>query len=170
MAPLMFERVHALKLARAERTAAAHSQVIELARQGAEAQEETISSVRALLQIVASVFVKMPFETVDCNHYLTNLASNIPWIKALSIQMYQRNPRNQPRWRRRRRCSDVDQSAMDQQARGKRRGQESEEAHKSIEDLMITHAEAPRGLVTISVGVNSLMPRKDHRGRSGRDC
>ena len=41
--------------------------------------------MRALLQIVASVFVKMPFEAADCNHYLTNLASNIPWIRALSI-------------------------------------------------------------------------------------
>ena len=85
IAPLMFERVHALESARAERTEAAHAQVIELARQGAEAQEETISSVRALLQIVASVFVKMPFETADCNQYLTNLAGNIPWIRALSI-------------------------------------------------------------------------------------
>jgi diguanylate cyclase (GGDEF)-like protein len=85
IAPLMFERVHALESARAERTAAAHAQVIELARQGAESQEETISSVRALLQIVASVFVKMPFEAADCDQYLTNLASNIPWIRALSI-------------------------------------------------------------------------------------
>jgi hypothetical protein len=85
IAPLMFERVHALESARAKRTADAHTQVIELARQGAEAQEETVSSVRALLQIVASVFVKMPFETADCNQYLTNLTSNIPWIRALSI-------------------------------------------------------------------------------------
>lgn len=85
IAPLMFERVHTLESARAERTADAHTQVIELARQGAEAQEETISSVRALLQIVANVFVRMPFETADCNHYLTDLASNIPWIQALSI-------------------------------------------------------------------------------------
>ena len=85
IAPLMFERVRALESARAERTAAAHAQVIELARQGAESQQETISSVRALLQIVASVFVKMPFEAADCNHYLTNLASNIPWIRALSV-------------------------------------------------------------------------------------
>ena len=85
IAPLMFERVHALESARAKRTADAHTQVIELARQGAEAQEETVSSVRALLQIVTSVFVKMPFETADCNQYLTNLTSNIPWIRALSI-------------------------------------------------------------------------------------
>jgi diguanylate cyclase (GGDEF)-like protein len=36
----------------------------------------------------------------------------------------------------------------------------AEEARKSIEDLMITHAEAPRGLVTISIGVDSLVPTK----------
>jgi diguanylate cyclase (GGDEF)-like protein len=36
----------------------------------------------------------------------------------------------------------------------------AEEARKSIEDLLITHAEAPRGLVTISVGVNSMVPSK----------
>jgi diguanylate cyclase (GGDEF)-like protein len=36
----------------------------------------------------------------------------------------------------------------------------AEEARKSIEDLMITHAESPCGLVTISVGVNSLVPGK----------
>jgi len=36
----------------------------------------------------------------------------------------------------------------------------AEEARKSIEDLLITHAEAPCGLVTISIGVESLVPEK----------
>jgi diguanylate cyclase (GGDEF)-like protein len=36
----------------------------------------------------------------------------------------------------------------------------AEEARKSIEDLMIRHAEAPCGLVTISVGVESLVPEQ----------
>lgn len=85
IAPLMFERVHALESARVERTGAAHAQVIELARRGAEAQEETIASVRVLLQIVASTFVKTPFEAADCNQYLTSLTGNIAWIKVLSI-------------------------------------------------------------------------------------
>lgn len=35
----------------------------------------------------------------------------------------------------------------------------AEEARKAIDDLMITHAEAPCGLVTISIGVASLVPR-----------
>jgi diguanylate cyclase (GGDEF)-like protein len=34
----------------------------------------------------------------------------------------------------------------------------AEEARKAIEDLLITHAEAPFGLVTISIGVESLIP------------
>lgn len=34
----------------------------------------------------------------------------------------------------------------------------AEEARKAIEDLLITHAEAPCGLVTISIGVESLIP------------
>jgi diguanylate cyclase (GGDEF)-like protein len=33
-----------------------------------------------------------------------------------------------------------------------------EQARRAIEDLLITHAEATRGLVTISVGVASLVP------------
>jgi diguanylate cyclase (GGDEF)-like protein len=36
----------------------------------------------------------------------------------------------------------------------------AEEARKSIEDLLITHAESPCGLVTISIGVESQVPEK----------
>src|SRR4029077_6965985 len=35
----------------------------------------------------------------------------------------------------------------------------AEEARRSIEDLLITHAEAPCGHVTISIGVESLVPK-----------
>jgi diguanylate cyclase (GGDEF)-like protein len=35
----------------------------------------------------------------------------------------------------------------------------AEEARRSIEDLLITHAEAPCGYVTVSVGVDSLVPQ-----------
>ncbi|MGA8613336.1 MAG: diguanylate cyclase [Xanthobacteraceae bacterium] len=85
MAPLMFERVHALEAARAERTERANAEVIDLARRGADAQQEIIYSVRALLQIVARIYDRIPSERSDCGHYLTNLASNIPWISGLSI-------------------------------------------------------------------------------------
>jgi diguanylate cyclase (GGDEF)-like protein len=85
IAPLMFERVHALEAARAEHTERAYAEVSELARRGTEAQEEVISSVRGLLQIVARVYGRAPFEQSDCDQYLNDIASNIPWIQAISI-------------------------------------------------------------------------------------
>jgi diguanylate cyclase (GGDEF)-like protein len=85
IAPLMFERMHSLAAMRAERTARAHAEVIELARRGAEAQEHTVSSVRALLQIVARVYARVPFEASDCNRYLTDFTANIPWLEVLSV-------------------------------------------------------------------------------------
>ena len=50
----------------------------------------------------------------------------------------------------------------------------AEEARNAIEDLLISHAEAPCGLVTISIGVESLVPdlaatgRRSGRGRGPR--
>jgi diguanylate cyclase (GGDEF)-like protein len=83
--PLMLERVHGLETVRAERTARAHTDVVELARRGVEAQREIIYSVRALVQIVSRVYAKMPPEAANCNQYMTDLTSNIPWIRDLSI-------------------------------------------------------------------------------------
>jgi diguanylate cyclase (GGDEF)-like protein len=37
----------------------------------------------------------------------------------------------------------------------------AEEVRRAVEDLLITHAETPYGLVTISVGVESLVPERD---------
>ena len=85
IAPVMFERVHTLEAARAERTERANAEVIDLARRGAEAQQEIIYSVRGLLQMVARVYDRMPFEQNGCNQYVTNLVGNIPWIVGLSI-------------------------------------------------------------------------------------
>jgi diguanylate cyclase (GGDEF)-like protein len=42
----------------------------------------------------------------------------------------------------------------------------AEDARRSIEDLLITHAEAPCGYVTISIGVESIVPRA---GQSAAD-
>jgi len=85
VAPLMFERIHAIEGARAERTAHAHAQVIELARRGADAQDQIIVSVRALLQIVARVYAGTPFDRDQCDQYLASIAGNIAGIGALSV-------------------------------------------------------------------------------------
>jgi diguanylate cyclase (GGDEF)-like protein len=85
IAPLMLERVHGLESARTERTERAHTEVIDLARRGAEAQREIIYSVRALLQIVSRVYAKMPLDSSDCDQYLADLTTNIPWVRSLSF-------------------------------------------------------------------------------------
>jgi len=85
IAPLMFERVRGLEGARATRTEHAHADVIDLARRGAEAQREIIYSARALLQVVARVYAKMPREATDCNKYLADLTANIPWLRGVSV-------------------------------------------------------------------------------------
>jgi diguanylate cyclase (GGDEF)-like protein len=83
--PLMIERVHGLEQARVERTERAHVEVIDVARRGAEAQREIIYSIRALLQVVARAYVRMPLDRSVCNNYLTDLTSNIAWINGLSF-------------------------------------------------------------------------------------
>jgi diguanylate cyclase (GGDEF)-like protein len=85
IAPLMFARVHELETARGERTEAAHAEVLNLARHGAEAQRDNMYSIRALLQIVARVYGRMPFDQTNCNQYLTDLTANITWIRSLSV-------------------------------------------------------------------------------------
>jgi diguanylate cyclase (GGDEF)-like protein len=85
IAPLMIERVHGLEQARAERTQQASAEVMDLARRGAEAQREIISSTRALLQVVARAYARLPFDPADCNKYLTDLTGNVPWLRALSF-------------------------------------------------------------------------------------
>src|ERR1700722_17123364 len=62
IAPLVFDRVHGLELARGHRIDRARTEVIDLARRATESQREIIYSVRALLQIVARAYAKMPDE------------------------------------------------------------------------------------------------------------
>jgi diguanylate cyclase (GGDEF)-like protein len=85
IAPLMLERVHGLETARANRTESAHAEVMGLARNGVAAQREIIYSIRALLQIVSRVYAKVPLESSICNQYMTDLTTNIPWIRDLSV-------------------------------------------------------------------------------------
>ena len=85
IAPLMVERVRGLERARVERAAVARSQVIDLARSGVAAQREVIDSTRALLRVAARVYTKMPFDAPECNQILTDLSSNVPWMRMLVV-------------------------------------------------------------------------------------
>jgi len=85
IAPLMFERVHGLERARAERTEHAHAQVIDMARGGAEAQRETAYSIRALLQVIAHAYARTPLDASDCARTLSGLIGNVPWLQNLGV-------------------------------------------------------------------------------------
>src|SRR3984885_13912244 len=85
IAPLMVERVRGLERARAERADLARVQVVDLARGGVAAQREVIDSTRALLRVAARVYTKMPFDAPGCNQILTDLSSNVPWMRMLVV-------------------------------------------------------------------------------------
>jgi diguanylate cyclase (GGDEF)-like protein len=85
IAPLIFDRIHGLEMARLHRIDRASTEVVDLARRGTESQREIIASVRALLQIVGHVYAKMPADPENCGQYLTALTGNVPWIRALSV-------------------------------------------------------------------------------------
>ncbi len=84
-APLMVERVRGLEQARAARTERAHVEAAELARRGAQAQQDIIYSVRAVVQLVSRVYPKLPADASSCNRALANMMSKIPWIRDVSI-------------------------------------------------------------------------------------
>ena len=85
IAPLMFERVRGLERERADRAELALAHVVDLARGGAVAQRETVYSMRALLQVVARVYARMPPEPDDCSRTLADLTGNVPWLRGLNI-------------------------------------------------------------------------------------
>ncbi len=85
IAPLMLERVHGLEAARTERTERAYAEVADLAKRGAQAQQEVIESVRALLQIESRVYGKLPLDPADCGRDLADLAQHIPWLHSLAV-------------------------------------------------------------------------------------
>jgi diguanylate cyclase (GGDEF)-like protein len=85
IAPLVFERVHTLEAARVHRIEEARIEVADMARRGVASQREIIYSVRALLELVARAYARMPFDPADCNKYLTALTGNVPWLHGLSL-------------------------------------------------------------------------------------
>ncbi len=85
IAPLMIERVRGLERARAERAQLALSQAMDLAHGGAAAQREIVSSMRALLQVVARAYTRMPSDEAGCNRALSELISNVSWLRGLNV-------------------------------------------------------------------------------------
>jgi hypothetical protein len=85
IAPLMIERMRGLERARADRAELARAEVLDLARGGASTQREIIYSMRAMLQVVAKVYAKMPSARFDCSKMLADLGVNAPWIYGFAV-------------------------------------------------------------------------------------
>ena len=85
IAPLMLERVRGLERTRTERVELTLARMADLARSGAEAQREVVYSMRALLQVIARIYAKMPLDPADCNRTLAELTSNIPWLHGVNV-------------------------------------------------------------------------------------
>ncbi len=85
VAPLMIERVHSLERTRAEHSERAYAEATALARQGADAQREIVYSMRALLQVFARLYARMPLDPAACKQTLAELDSNIPWLRGLNV-------------------------------------------------------------------------------------
>ena len=83
--PLMLDRVRLMEASRAERIEHAATEVLNLAKRGADSQREIMTTVRAMLQVMARAYVTMLARGETCNFYLTDLAGNMPWIKGMSI-------------------------------------------------------------------------------------
>jgi diguanylate cyclase (GGDEF)-like protein len=83
--PLMVDRVRLLEASRSERIASTATEVLDLTRRGAEGQREIITTVRAMLQVMARAYVAMLARGESCNLSGRDLVGNMPWIKGLSI-------------------------------------------------------------------------------------
>jgi diguanylate cyclase (GGDEF)-like protein len=83
--PLMIDRVRLLEASRSERIASTATEVLDLTRRGAEGQREIITTVRAMLQVVARAYVAMLARGESCNLYVRDLVGNMPWLKGMSI-------------------------------------------------------------------------------------
>jgi diguanylate cyclase (GGDEF)-like protein len=83
--PLTLDRVRLLEASRTERTEMAANEALDLAKRGAAAQLDMISSTRAVLEVVARGYIALARTGQSCTDFLTGFAIDVPWIRALSV-------------------------------------------------------------------------------------
>jgi len=85
IAPLMLDRVRTIEADRADRIAAAHTEVLGLTRQGVDAQREIIISARAFLQVAARAHATVAATPEACDRFLADITAQVGWIKTFSV-------------------------------------------------------------------------------------
>lgn len=85
IAPLLVDRVRVLEASRSEHLATANAQALNLARIGVDKQEEVLISAQSVLQTVAHAIERVQTQGPECNRMLSDVASDVPWMKAISV-------------------------------------------------------------------------------------
>jgi diguanylate cyclase (GGDEF)-like protein len=84
IAPLVAERIRDLAADRSERIEMAYNNVRDLAKIGAEKQNEILATTHAFLQVVARSYATFG-SSEECGRFLGKLAMGLPWAKVISV-------------------------------------------------------------------------------------
>src|SRR4051812_3964601 len=76
--PLMLDRGRLMEASRTERIERAATEVLDLAKRGADGQREVMTTVRGMLQVMARAYVTMLARGETCNFYMADFAANMP--------------------------------------------------------------------------------------------
>jgi diguanylate cyclase (GGDEF)-like protein len=85
VAPLMLERARSLEDERAKQIGRAASEFTDIARHSADAQQEVISSVEAVLKSAAHIRASAGGISRSCDILRASLPTHLPWIRTLLI-------------------------------------------------------------------------------------
>lgn len=83
--PLIFNDVRRLEADRTASIEAAHREVLNLARQGAENEKDVFEAARAFLQFLARVYPQYRLDHAACSRFLADVVSGLPWVKTFAI-------------------------------------------------------------------------------------
>jgi diguanylate cyclase (GGDEF)-like protein len=81
VAPVITLRLWELKLEASDHLVRAKEQALELARRGAERQQEVILEARTILEVVSRVDKVLSGTPDECRAFLSGLSTNRPWAK-----------------------------------------------------------------------------------------
>jgi hypothetical protein len=83
--PLMIDRARLIESDRTERVAAAANDAVALTRRGVDAQEELVTAVKSVVQVVARTHAAFADSPEMCGRFLRGATSDAPWITGLSV-------------------------------------------------------------------------------------
>jgi hypothetical protein len=83
--PLIFNNVRRLEADRTASIEAAHREVLNLARQGAENQKDVFVAARAFLEFLSRIYPQFRSDQAACNRFLADAVAGLPWAKTLAV-------------------------------------------------------------------------------------